>query len=117
MFVVRAQGVRCRACLRLKLRDGCGSRTIGVIFLVEVGQDVSRFREHQIIVFEDWNVVLAGDIEDFCAHPPHIRDDDIGIGELQVSQFLSDDMTVRTPIDMEERQRHGDIRLPGNSRK
>ncbi len=100
MFVVWAQGLGYRTGLGLKLGR---TRTAHWVFFVQIGHDVGRFREHQLIVFEDWDVILAGDVVDLCAHPSHVGNDDINIGKLQVSQLPADHMTVRTPVDMEER--------------
>ena len=81
MVVVRTEGVRCRAGLRLDL---CRTLAAQSMFFVQVGQDVGGFCQYEIIILQDGNIILARNIEDLRTHPANVWHDDIRVGKSEV---------------------------------
>jgi len=117
VLVVLAQNLGGRTSLRLKLGCRRSSGAVGTIALVQIGQNVGGLRQNEISILEDRHIVLSGYLVNLPAHPSAVGYDDSVIGQPQISQFLTDHMAIRAPIDMEKRHSHNSIRLPGNGEK
>jgi len=70
--------------------------------LIQMIEDVVGFRQHDVPILEDRNIVLARDFLNHFAHWANVGHDDMLVFDMEIRQFLAHLLTVGTPGNMIE---------------
>jgi len=63
-------------------------------------EDVLGFRQHDVSILEDRNIVLARDFMDHFTHRAKVGYDDVFVLDVEVRQLPAHHLTVGTPGDV-----------------
>ena len=74
--------------------------------LVQIIEDVVGFRQHDVSILEDRNIVLARDFLDHFTHRAKVGHDDLFVFDVEVRQFTAHHLTVGAPGYVIKGQRH-----------